>query len=153
VLLGTASRFDRKPPPTESPKRGALVLSCATAQNAPKFFSVFALCLRAADWDVTLLRENPQFSDTFIERWEIPYHRLVDRDGATSFSAAAMQQWKLGQLRSIAAEHGSVIWIDDDLGRWQLAPVEKELPGVVTLNWTAVSQKMRRGGTGMVGLG
>lgn len=140
---------------------GYLFLSCATVQNAPKFFSVFSLCLRAADWEVVLLRELGAYSDKFIESWEIPFTTIVDPPTQLAPPNAMVdrvQKWKTekvigmtGGTASPGNRYPTVVWIDDDFGRWMAPKVPER---IVTLNWQAVSQKLRTsGGLAKVGLG
>lgn len=133
------------------PVNGAFALSLSTAASAPRFFSTFALCLRASGFRIVVLAEPTAVAkgglggERLAAVLEIPFTDVrAPPASKRGFSEAEAQTWKLAEVRRLAREHHPVIWADLAFGNWCLEDTP-DSDDVVTLNMAALLAKMDAG--------
>lgn len=121
-----------------------LVIDIATASNAPNFFSMLALVLRASGAEVIILgadgKTGPLAASYNIAFTEVIFPKQLSRQAP----ARVFQAWKRRQVidRLNNAANHKVVWVDNDFSDWQVEQVDGT-PNLVILNWEKVAMQMR----------
>jgi hypothetical protein len=107
-----------------------LILDLVTVENAPRFFALLSLMLRASGFTVVVMDSDPKRNDgeKVAALAGVPLQEFHHWSGVGD-----VQTWKAALAK---AYEGKVVWVDEELGRWRGPAPERE--GLVVCNWRAV---------------
>lgn len=107
------------------------LLDLTTIENAPRFFALLSLVLRASGFTIVVMDADAKRrgGEKVAAQYGIPLQEYHQWNGMGD-----VQAWK-STLASAYLAHGKVVWVDEELGRWKGPSVDR--PNLVTLNWRA----------------
>lgn len=111
---------------------GTLLLDLGTVENAPRFFALLSLVLRASGFTIVVMDGNVERKggEKVAAQNGVPLQEFHQWNGVGD-----AQAWK-STLANAYLAHGKVVWVDEELGRWKGPSVDR--PNLVALNWRAV---------------
>lgn len=122
-------------PESTKPVQAATLIPIEIIRNAPGFFSVLTLILRASGFAVVVLGKKGQSTHCGPElaRMEIPF---------SSAAVAAGPPGRRKTAESLAQDYHPVVWIDTDFAGFTDSP---GATGIVTVNWANVAAHYGKG--------
>lgn len=118
---------------------GSLLLDLGTIENAPRFFALLSLVLRASGFTVVVMDANAERrgGEKVAAQHGIPLQEFHQWNGMGD-----VQAWKSTLASAYLDQEAGgskVIWVDEQLGRWKGPSVDR--PNLTCLNWRAVLEQ------------